>query len=111
MILNSPRLQVEVYLGEEEYTADLDVTAVYHDIDTTTYVPGLQATKSTGTVAVSVVDPPAIGIQRVIKRIVVVNMDTIDHVVKVQLNNTVLGKTYVFALDTLRPGADLVYTG
>lgn len=112
MILNSPRLQIEVILSEEEYTADVDVVVIYHDIKLPTdYIPGVQTTKTTGTAVVVVVDPPATNVQRVIKRITVVNNDTIDHVVKVQLNNTVMGKTYVFALDTLKPNTDLVYTG
>lgn len=111
MILSSIRLIVEVILGEEAYATECDVTSFFHDIAAGVYNPGVSAVNTTGTTAITAVDAPVIGQIRVIKRIVVVNMDTIDHTVKVRLNNTVTGRTYVFALDTLLPGRDLVYTG
>lgn len=111
MILSSPKLLVEVVLGEEKFSLHCDVVAIYHDIASGVYNPGVQAVNTSGTSAVTAIDAPATGQSRVIKRITVVNMDTIDHTVKLRLNNTVTGKTYVFALDTLLPGRDLVYTG
>lgn len=111
MILNSPRLTIEVILGEEKYSLHCDVVAIFHDIASNVYNPGVQAVNTSGTSAVTAVDSPVTGQTRVIKRITVVNMDTIDHTIYIRLNNTVTGKLYVFALDTLLPGRDLVYTG
>lgn len=111
MILSSPKLLIEVILGEEKYAAHCDVVAIFHDIASNVYNPGVQAVNTSGTTAITAVDAPVTGQSRVIKRITVVNMDTIDHTVKLRLNNTVTGKLYVFALDTLSPGRDLVYTG
>lgn len=117
MILNSTQKIVDVVLLEDVGTVQLDVTAQYHDIAIgaggaiTSFIPGSSDVATTGTVAATVVTAPAVSVARQVKRIIVMNVDTAEHTIKLRLTNQLTGNSRVFAQEIVPPGGSLQYTG
>lgn len=113
MILDNVNKSVEVLLGEAAGT-ELDINAYWVDIDATrgTFTPAHSDLVTTGVTAVLVVPVPTIGVKRWVKKVVVVNTDTIKHLVTIRLHNALTGFYRVFERETvLLPGKKLVYIG
>lgn len=79
MLLASTSSTIEVKLAYAKTTNHLPVTASYADNDNTggTYTPGMTATNTNNTTAVTVVSSPGSGVQRTIKHMTVHNADTV----------------------------------
>lgn len=111
MILDSTQKIVDVVLLEGIVTAQCDVTAQYNDVGSATFLPGSADTTTNGTTAATVVTAPAVSTARQVKRIIVMNVDTAEHTIKLRLTNQLTGNSRVFAQEVVPPGGSLQYTG
>lgn len=107
MILDATNKSITVKLGEVIATTQLDVAADWEDITSTTFVAGATDTVTNSTTAVTAVASPAASTQRRVKELSVYNVDTIAHIVKVQLLNN--ATTRVRFSGSVPSGSTLLY--
>lgn len=117
MILDNNQKIVDVVLLEDIDTVECDVTAQFNDIAVgaggviTSFLPGSTDSATTGTTAATVVPAPLVSTARQVKRIIVMNVDTAEHTIKLRLTNQLTGNSRVFAQEVVPPGGSLQYTG
>ncbi len=108
IILDSPLRSLEIKLAGAVTTNELEWVVSYVEMTTTTFVSAAGDGVSNGATAVVAVAAPALGAQRQIKFLTVLNVDTVAATVTVQYHdNAVVRRIVTFDLPI---GAVLVYT-
>jgi len=88
IILNATNKSITVLTDATASTTELDITASYVDITTTTCVPASQDAITTGTTPVTAVSSPDSNTQRKVMYLSINNKDTVAHLTTVRyLNN------------------------
>lgn len=108
MILDTTGKSLEVVLTAAITTNELPVVAAFVEFAAETVTPAANDTITTGTTAVTAVAAPAANLQRQIKFLSVVNLDTVAAEVTVQLNNAATLRS-IFVV-TLGVDEQLIYT-
>ena len=88
MILDGTAKSFEVVLSGVVTTNEIPIVVAYVEFAAETVTPAANDTISNGTTAVTVVAAPASGLQRQLKFLSVVNIDTAAAEVTVRLNNS-----------------------
>lgn len=108
LILSTTTDALEVVLAGSIITNQLDCTASFREITTTTFDPIASDTSTNGTTAVTLVSAPSASTQRVIDEVSIFNNDTASATVTVQYNrNGTLRRQFQA---TLAPNEKLQYT-
>ncbi len=108
LILSTTTDSLEVVLAGAIITNQLDCTASFREITTTTFDPITSDTSTNGTTAVTLVSAPSASTQRVIDEISIFNNDTASATVTVRYNRNSTFRRQFQA--TLAPNEKLQYT-
>ncbi len=108
MILDTTGKSLEVVLTGAVTTNELPVVAAFVEFAADSVTPAGNDTITTGTTAVTAVAAPAANLQRQVKFLSVVNLDTVAAEVTVQLNNAATLRE-IFKV-TLAVDEQLIYT-
>lgn len=87
MILDATGKSLEIVLTAAITTNELPIVAAFVEYAAETVTPAGNDTITTGTTAVTIVAAPAANLQRQVKFLSIVNLDTVAAEVTVQLNN------------------------
>lgn len=108
IVLSATTDNVQVVLGGTVATNQLPCVSSWRDITATTYTAGRTLVNTNNTTDVNVVPAPAVGQQRVVDFINVVNRDTVAAVLTIKFDSS--GTEYVLWTGTLQVGWSLTYT-
>jgi len=108
LILDNTTDSLEVILGGAITTNQLDCTASFREITTTTFEPRTFDISTNGSTAVTLVSAPAASTQRVIDEVSIFNTDTVNAIVTVRYNRN--GTFRRQFQTTLAPNEKLQYT-
>lgn len=102
LILTETTDNLQVVLGGNVTTSQLQCISSWRDITTTAYTPGRTLSVTNNTTDVNVVPAPGASTQRVVDYLSVYNGDTADAVVTIKIDAN--GTEYILWKDTLSPG-------
>jgi hypothetical protein len=106
IILNSTD-KIEVILGGNVTTRQLECFASYRDTTSTTIVAGCTASNTNNTTAINLVPSPSASVNRIIDYLSIYNADSVSSTVTVRFN--VSGTPYILTSASLYPGEKLEY--
>jgi hypothetical protein len=107
LILDTVNRSLEVLLGSAVATNQLALLACYVDMSPTVFTPAADEATTNDTTAVTLVAPPAAGMERQIKQLNIYNADTAAVMVTVRYNDN--GSLRVLVKTTLQPDSTLQY--
>jgi len=107
LILTQTTDLLQVRLNGAHGTAPLDIMTCWRDIGSESFLPGRTLTRTNGVTAVNAVPAPASGIQRVVDYLSVINSDSVNQVVTIQLSDN--GTVYELYQVVLGPNERVEY--
>jgi hypothetical protein len=107
MYLDTTTKSIDVIMGEAMTTSNPDYVVAYDDITTTTFSPIAGDGTLNGTSVVSIIPAPGSSTERHVKYLNINNVDTVSHIITVQLNDNSTNR--VLVKYTLLSGESLSY--